>query len=145
MPMRPVSIRDTLDADQPRRAATSLPCQPPVVRSVRSSRASRRSRTEGASTTDPVCPAVVQYCNPPVGSERRSGTLPVQGPDDHRRTEMTAPQLSRTSLAPVAAAWLAGGQQRAVDALLVSRLERHRIAVVDGNVVDRGLDRNDAL
>jgi hypothetical protein len=58
---------------------------------------------------------------------------------------MTAPQLSRTSLAPVAAAWLAGGLQRAVDALLVSRLELRRIAVVDGNVVDRGLDRNDAL
>jgi len=58
---------------------------------------------------------------------------------------MTAPQLSSTSLAPVAAAWLAGGKQRAVEALLVSRLERGRIAVVDGNVVDRGLDRDDAL
>jgi hypothetical protein len=58
---------------------------------------------------------------------------------------MTAPQLSSTSLAPVAAAWLAGGLQRAVDALLVSRLERRRIAVVDGNVVDRGLDRGDPL
>lgn len=46
---------------------------------------------------------------------------------------------------PVAAAWLAGGQRRAVDALLVSRLERRRIAVVDGNVVDRGLDRTDPL
>ncbi len=58
---------------------------------------------------------------------------------------MTAPQLSRTPLAPVAAAWLAGGLQRAVDALLVSRLERGRIAVIDGNVTDRGLDRSDPL
>jgi hypothetical protein len=58
---------------------------------------------------------------------------------------MTAPQLSPTSVAPVAAAWLAGGLRRAVDALLVSRLERRRIAVVDGNVVDRGLDRDDPL
>ena len=58
---------------------------------------------------------------------------------------MTAPQLTRPSLAPVAAAWLAGGLQRAVDALLVSRLEHRRIAVVDGNVADRGLDRDDAL
>src|SRR5215210_9315185 len=58
---------------------------------------------------------------------------------------MTAPQLSPTSVAPVAAAWLAGGLRRAVDALLVSRLERRRIAVVDGNVVDRGLDRGDPL
>jgi hypothetical protein len=58
---------------------------------------------------------------------------------------MTAPQLPRTALAPVAAAWLAGGLQRAVDALLVSRLEHRRIAVVDGNVVDRGLDRADVL
>ncbi len=58
---------------------------------------------------------------------------------------MTAPQLSHTSVAPVAAAWLAGGLQRAVDALLVARLERRRIAVVDGNVVDRGLDRTDPL
>jgi hypothetical protein len=58
---------------------------------------------------------------------------------------MTALQLSRTPLAPVAAAWLAGGLQRAVDALLVSRLERGRIAVIDGNVADRGLDRGDAL
>ena len=58
---------------------------------------------------------------------------------------MTAPQLTRPSLAPVAAAWLAGGLQRAVDALLVSRLEHRRIAVVDGNVADRGLDRDDPL
>src|SRR5215210_4803206 len=58
---------------------------------------------------------------------------------------MTAPQLSPTSVAPVAAAWLAGGLQRAVDALLVSRLERRRVAVVGGNVVDRGLDRGDPL
>ena len=58
---------------------------------------------------------------------------------------MTAPQLFRTPLAPVAAAWLAGGLQRAVDALLVSRLELRRITVVDGNVADRGLDRGDPL
>ena len=58
---------------------------------------------------------------------------------------MTALPLSRTPLAPVAAAWLAGGLQRAVDALLVSRLERGRIAVIDGTVADRGLDRSDPL
>jgi hypothetical protein len=58
---------------------------------------------------------------------------------------MTAPQLSRTSLDPVAAAFLAGDLQRAVDALLASRLERRRIAVVDGNVADRGLDHVDPL
>lgn len=58
---------------------------------------------------------------------------------------MTAPQLFRTPLAPVAAAWLAGGLGRAVDAVLVSRLERRRIVVVDGNVADRGLDRSDPI
>lgn len=49
----------------------------------------------------------------------------------------------RTSLDPLAAAWLAGGLPRAVDALLVSRLESRRIQVVDGSVADRGLDRQD--
>ena len=53
---------------------------------------------------------------------------------------MTAPQ---TSLDPVAAAWLAGGAPRATDAVLVSRIERRRIRIVDGNVVDRGLHRAD--
>lgn len=58
---------------------------------------------------------------------------------------MTAPQLSRISLDPVAAAWLTGGADRALDTLLIARLERRRIAIVDGNVVDRGLDRVDPL
>jgi hypothetical protein len=58
---------------------------------------------------------------------------------------MTAPQLSRICLDPVAAAWLAGGADRALDTLLIARLERRRIAIVDGNVVDRGLDRVDPL
>jgi len=58
---------------------------------------------------------------------------------------MTAPQLTRPAVAPVAAAWLSGGLQRAVDAVLVDRLERRRIAVVGGSVVDRGLDRSDPL
>lgn len=48
-----------------------------------------------------------------------------------------------TSLDPLATAWLAGGLPRAVDAVLVSRLESRRITVVDGQVTDRGLDRSD--
>ena len=55
---------------------------------------------------------------------------------------MTAP---RTALDPVACAWLAGGRSRAVDALLVSRLERRRIRIADGQVQERGLDRTDPL
>ena len=59
---------------------------------------------------------------------------------------MTAPQtLRNATLDPVTAAWLAGGRKRAVDALLVARLERRRIRVVNGDVADRGLDRNDPL
>ena len=48
-----------------------------------------------------------------------------------------------TSLDPLATAWLAGGLPRAVDAVLVSRLESRRIEVVDGQVADRGLNRSD--
>ncbi len=48
-----------------------------------------------------------------------------------------------TTLDPVAAAWLAGGLPRAVDALLVARLEAGRIRGVGGSVADRGLDRQD--
>jgi hypothetical protein len=47
------------------------------------------------------------------------------------------------SLEPFAAAWLAGGLPRAVDALLVSRLESGRVHVVDGHVGNRSLDRFD--
>jgi uncharacterized membrane protein YgcG len=47
------------------------------------------------------------------------------------------------SLEPLAAAWLAGGLPRAADALLVSRLEKGRVHVVDGHVGNRGLDRYD--
>jgi uncharacterized membrane protein YgcG len=47
------------------------------------------------------------------------------------------------SLEPFAAAWLAGGLPRAVDALLVSRLESGRVRVVDGHVGNRSLDRFD--
>lgn len=50
---------------------------------------------------------------------------------------------SLTALDPLAAAWLAGGLPRAVDALLVSRLESRRIRGVDGSFVDRGLARGD--
>ena len=48
-----------------------------------------------------------------------------------------------TSLDPLAAAWLAGGLPRAVDALLVSRLERGRVHVADGYVGNSSLDRHD--
>jgi hypothetical protein len=59
---------------------------------------------------------------------------------------MTAPLTTPTSrLDAVAAAWLAGGLPRALDTVLVSRLERRRIRVVDGDLVDRGLDRAEPL
>lgn len=47
------------------------------------------------------------------------------------------------ALDPVSAAWLAGGLPRAVDALLVARLEDGRVRVVDGSLVDRGLRPDD--
>src|SRR3712207_2541334 len=144
--MRPVSMRDTFDADQPSRAATSLPCQPPAVRSVRSSAASRRSRTDGASTmgavSEPACKIAIGL----VTTLTRAPPCPCR--NRTREDAMTAPQTHAPRSAPVdpvAAAWLAGGVQRAVDALLVSRVERRRIALVDGNVVDRGLTRTDPL
>jgi hypothetical protein len=48
-------------------------------------------------------------------------------------------------LDPVAVAWLSGGLPRAIDTVLVSRLDRRQIRVVDGDVVDRGLDRSTPL
>ena len=59
---------------------------------------------------------------------------------------MTAPRTSLPSrLDPVGAAWLAGGLFRAVDTLLVSRLEAGRVRVVDGLLEGEHLDRNDPL
>src|SRR5664279_837056 len=107
VPIRPVSIRETLDADQPSSRATSRPaiCAPTLA--SRNSRASRRSRTDGESgwfiaepTPEPPepaetdeaiarCPAILQPC---FHSRHRNVILRIRG---HGRSEKTTPATQK--------------------------------------------------
>src|SRR4051794_39017481 len=152
MPMRPFSMRETLDADQPSCSATSLPCRSPTSRSRRSSCASRRSRTDGLSTTDTAC---MESCNlasqlshraefvPPCSYGRTGSTS-----SDRRTDEMTAttavPALERYDLYDIA--YLAGGPYGVVDTALVALAETGRVRVSEtGELSAVGLRRRNPV
>src|SRR3954470_23881882 len=131
MPIRPFSMRETLEADQPSRSATSLPCSWATSRSSRSSRASLRSRTDGLSFTAVAC---TRSCN--LASHLSSRSDPchrsptaVPVPLLLRRADDMAlpliPVLSRYDLYDIA--FLTGGAHAVVDTAVVALVESGRV------------------
>ena len=118
--------------DQPRRAATSLPCSGTAVRRRRSSRASRRSRAEGDSTTMAGrydSRAILQTVCPAAGSG--DVTVPVPAPAARllagRTPDMNGPRTLAVDYDLYEVAYLAGGPRRAVDAAAVALVESGRV------------------
>src|SRR3569833_2715640 len=136
MPVRPFSMRETLDGDQPRCAATSLPCSGAAVRSRRSSWARRRSRTDGLSRS--AMPRTLMLsCNlaSHLSPGRRGCDLLLTRPRTHHpltrgRTAMNGnrtPQLVTRDVYDIAQ--LAGGLPRVIDTAVAVLLARGRLKV----------------
>src|SRR3954470_1323817 len=146
--MRP--IRETFDADQPSRSATSLPCNWAAPPSTGSSAARGRSRADGVvHHSDTRRHACVQSCKSAFAAEARFGNVRVQrlqsypAPPTEGRTDMNGlgtrlrssnkRHLHSVDLYDIA--YLAGGHIRVADTVVVALVERGQLRVApDGQL-----------